>query len=125
MRLFKTRWFHRWAVKEGLSDAALQSAAAELTQGLADALGGYVYKKRIALSGRGKRGGARTLIAYRSGQAMFFMYGFPKNERSNIEPDELKALRLLAKELLGYSDQGLTKAKEAGELIEVNNHGEA
>jgi hypothetical protein len=97
MRLFKTRWFHRWAAKERLSDAALREAAAELEQGLADALGGYVYKKRIALPGRGKRGGARTLIAYRSGQAVFLMYGFPKNERTNIENDELKALRLLAR----------------------------
>lgn len=125
MSLFKTKWFHRWAAKEGLSDAALREAAAELEQGLADALGGYVYKKRIALPGRGKRGGARTLIAYRSGHTVFFMYGFPKNERANIEHDELKALRLLAKELLGYGPQQLTKAVEAGELIEVNDNGKA
>lgn len=124
MRLFKTKWFYRWAAKEGLSDAVLRDAAAELEQGLADALGGYVYKKRIALPGRGKRGGARTLIAYRSGHAVFFMYGFPKNERTNIEYDELKALRLLAKELLGYGPQQLIKAIEAGELIEVNDDGE-
>jgi len=124
MRFFKTRWFHRWAAKEGLSDMVLRIAAAELERGLADALGGYVYKKRIALPGRGKRGGVRTLVAYRSGQAVFFMYGFPKNERANIESDELKALRLLAKELLGYSEQGLARAVEAGELIEVNDNGE-
>ena len=84
-----------------------------------------MYKKRIALPGRGKRGGARTLIAYRSGQAVFFMYGFPKNERANIENEELKALRFLAKELLGYSPQQLTKAVESGELIEVNDNGKA
>lgn len=125
MRFFKTRWFHRGASKEGLSDATLRVAAAELQQGLADGLGSYVYKIGIALPGRGKRGGARTLVAYRSGHAVFFMYGFPKNERANIESGELKALRLLAKELLGYSEQGLARAVEAGELIEVNNNGEA
>lgn len=125
MRLFKTKWFHRWTAKEGLADTALRDAAAELEQGLADALGGYVYKKRIALPGRGKRGGARTLVAYQSGHAVFFMYGFPKNERANIETDELKALRLLARELLGYSEQGLAKAIEAGELVEVSNNGKA
>mgnify|MGYP003497459233 FL=1 len=79
----------------------------------------------IALPGRGKRGGARTLVAYRSGQSVFFMYGFPKNERANIESDALKALRLLAKELLGYSGQGLARAVEAGELIEVSDNGKA
>jgi len=125
MSIYKTKWFHRWAAKEGLSDAALCMAATELAKGLGDALGGYVYKKRIALPGRGQRGGARTLIAYRSGQAVFFMYGFPKNERANIDHEELKALRLLAKELLGYSTQQLTKAVESGELIEVNDNGEA
>jgi hypothetical protein len=124
MRIFKTKWFHRWAAKEGLTEAVLRATAIELEQGLGDALGGYVYKKRIALPGRGKRGGARTLIAYRSGHAVFFMHGFPKNERANIESDELKALRLLARELLGYSEQGLARAVEAGELIEVNNNGE-
>ena len=125
MRLFKTKWFHRWAAKEGLTEAVLRTAAVELEQGLGDALGGYVYKKRIALPGRGKRGGARSLIAYRSRHVMFFIYGFPKNERDNIESDELKALRLLAKELLGYSEQSLAKAIEAGELIEVSDNGKA
>lgn len=125
MRIFKTKWFHRWAAKEGLTEAVLRAAAVELEQGLGDALGGYVYKKRIALPGRGKRGGARTLIAYRSGHVMFFIYGFPKNERDNIESDELKALRLLAKELLGYGAQDLAKAAEVGELIEVNDNGKA
>lgn len=125
MRIFKTKWFHRWAAKDGLTDAVLRTAAVELEQGLGDALGGYVYKKRIALQGRGKRGGARTLIAYRSGHAVFFMYGFPKNERANIESDELKALRLLARELLGYNEQSLTRAVKAGELIEVSDNGEA
>jgi hypothetical protein len=123
MRIFKTKWFHRWAAKEGLTEAALWAAAVELEQGLGDALGAYVYKKRVALPGRGKRGGARTLIAYRSGYAVFFMYGFPKNERANIESDELKALRLLARELLGYSEQSMARAVEAGELIEVSDDG--
>lgn len=123
MKIYKTKWFHRWAAKEGLTEAVLCAAAVELDQGLGDALGGYVYKKRVALPGRGKRGGARTLVAFRRGRAAFFMYGFPKNERANIEDDELKALRLLAKELLGYSEQGLAKAVEAGELIEVNDDG--
>jgi hypothetical protein len=125
MRIFKTKWFHRWAAKEGLTETALRAAVVELAQGLGDALGGYVYKKRIALPGRGKRGGARTLVAYRSGYAVFFMYGFPKNERANIDSDELKALRLLARELLSYSEQGLAKAMAAGELIEVSDNGKA
>jgi hypothetical protein len=125
MRIFETKWFHRWAAKEGIGPAELRRAITELEQGLADALGGHVFKKRIGLPGRGKRGGARTLIAFRKGSAAFFIYGYPKNERSNIGNDELRALRLLAKELLGYSAQGLAKALQAGELIEVSDDAQA
>ena len=52
----------------------LRTVAAELESGLVDAdLGGHVYKKRVSLSGRGKRGGARTLIALRLGEKAFFL----------------------------------------------------
>lgn len=125
MKIYKTRWFHKWTFAEGITDAVLQAAVEEMEQGLADALGGYVFKKRIAIPGRGKRGGARTLIAFRQGEKAFFLYGYPKNERANIGSDELKALRLLAKELLGYSPQGLAKAIRAGQLIEVGEHDKA
>ena len=83
-----------------------------------------MYKKRIGLPGRGKRGGVRTLIAFRQGERAFFMYGYPKNERTNIGRDELEALRLLAKELLGYSEQGQALAVRAGELTVVSDNDE-
>ena len=36
--------------------------------------GGGLYKKRMALAGRGKRGGARTIVAYNKGDVFFFVY---------------------------------------------------
>ena len=78
-----------------------------------------MVKKRVALPGRGKRGGARTLVAFRQGEKAFFVYGFAKNERTNISDKELKALKLLAKELLNYPAETLAKAIKAGELIEI------
>ena len=92
---------------------------------MADALGGYLYKKRVALPGRGKRGGVRTLVAFRRGSSAFFIYGYPKNERANVTDRELGALRLLAKELLSYSVQQLGAAITAGELFEINDDGKA
>ena len=54
----------RWKEKHGLSDQALVKAVAEMEQGLIDAdLGGSVLKKRVALPGRGKRGGVRVIVA--------------------------------------------------------------
>ena len=77
----------------------------------------------MALPGRGKRGGARTLVAFRRGSSAFFLYGYPKNERATITDRELEALRLLAKELLGYGEIQLTSAVRAGELFEVKDDG--
>ena len=124
MQAFKTRWFARWAVRQQLTDAALFGAVAEMERGLVDAeLGGEVVKKRVALPGKGKRGGTRTLVAFRRGDRAFFIYGFSKNERANISAKELQALKLLARELLSYSPPALVKAVKAGELLEVEDDG--
>mgnify|MGYP001812609223 CR=1 FL=1 len=124
MRVFKSKGFQRWAAREGLSDEALWAAVEEMDAGLIDAkLGGYVVKKRVALPGRGKRGGSRTLVVYQQADKAFFVYGFAKNERANISDKELKALKLLATQLLGYTNPALVKATKAGELIEVINDG--
>lgn len=124
MRTFKNKAFSKWAAKEGLSDDALLTAVDEMERGLIDAdLGGHVMKKRVALAGRGKSGGIRTLLAYKVGNKAFFVYGFAKNARANISADELKALRHLARELLEYSDKALTEAIKYGALIEVEHNG--
>ena len=110
--------------KEGLREACLVMAVEDLEIGHFDAnLGGKVYKKRIALPGRGKRGSVRTLIAYQGGDRAFFMYGFAKNVRGNIDADELAALKLMARSLLEKSGVRLKKDLEAKILIEVCNDG--
>ena len=84
--------------KAGLSDDALSLAVSEMAQGLIDAeLGGHVVKKRVALSGQGKRGGARTIVATKMSDRCFFLFGFSKNERANIDKKELKIVREVAK----------------------------
>lgn len=93
MRVYKTKSFHRWAKKERLTNTALLHAVDEMEQGLIDAdLGGHVYKKRMAIGGRGKCGGVRTLIAYQYGDRAFFMYGFAKNQKANVSPTERRVL---------------------------------
>jgi hypothetical protein len=105
-RVFRTRTFTRWMKKAGLTDDALCDAVSEMAQGLVDAdLGGHVVKKRVALPGQGKRSGARTIVATKMAEHWFFLYGFGKNERANIDKDELKVLQEVAKELLGFDGQ--------------------
>ena len=121
MVIYKTRWFDRWAKKQGLSVAALCEAVREMNSGLFEVdLGGGLLKKRIARPGEGKRGGFRTLIATNKGDRWIFVFGFPKNERSNIDKDEQEALKKLATHLLSLTSPAIGKAKSDGELIEVN-----
>lgn len=120
MRILKSKWFNKWAEKEGLTDKALTEAIAEMEDGLNDGdLGGHVYKKRAAIQGQGKRGGLRTIVAFKVDDKSFFMFGFAKNQQDNIDKKELKALKLMAKELLNYSALELKKAIKVSELIEV------
>ena len=119
-RLFKTRHFLRWMRKTELTNQMLCDAVTEMMQGLIDAdLGGGVLKKRIGLSGRGKRGGARMLIATNKGNRWFFVLGFEKNERDSIADNELQALQDLAQDLLMRSTLQLNQAVRDGALEEI------
>jgi hypothetical protein len=75
------------------------------------------------LPGRGKSGGARTLLAYRLRERAFFVYGFAKNERDKIDDKELRALKQLASSLLGWTAQQLAHALHEGKLLQVNPDG--
>lgn len=121
-RIFRTRSFGRWMRKVGRSDAARFAAVSEMVRGLIDAdLGGHLVKKRVALPGQGKRGGARTIMATRMAERWFFLFGFSKNERATIDQDELKMLQEVATELLAFTDQQLAAGLAAGEISEVGD----
>ncbi len=119
-RILKTRTFNRWLRKTLLTDAALLKAIDEMEQGLVDAdLGGNIYKKRVALPGRGKSGSTRTLIATNRQNRWFFMFGFEKNDKENITQAELAYLQEVAQIFLGYSNDELQLAIDKGEFLEV------
>jgi hypothetical protein len=125
-RIFKTRHFTRWMRKTDLSDELLYAAVCEMERGLIDAdLGGCVVKKRIALAGRGKRGSSRILIATNKNDRWFFVYGFEKNERENIDSSELKALQALANDLLNFSATELKSEIKNNTLQEICYDNEA
>lgn len=103
-----------------MPDAVLCTAVAEMVAGLVDAdLGGGVYKKRIAMPGRGKSGGARVLVGTNRGTRWFFLFGFEKNERSTIDDRELLSLQKAAAVFLAMNSNHLERAIEAGELTEI------
>ncbi len=94
MRIFKPPAFNRWAADEDLSNRSLKDAVLEIDSGLYEAnLGSGLYKKRIAMRGKGKRGSYRTLVACQWQDKAFFLYGFAENERDSITHSEEKGLQ--------------------------------
>ncbi len=120
MRVFKTKLFAKFARRERIADSALSEAIEWAGQGLIDAdLGGGVIKQRVARPGRGRRGGYRTLIAYRAGDLAVFLFGFSKSERANIDDEELADLREVSASWLAADAKLIDLALTNGLLIEV------
>jgi hypothetical protein len=124
MRLFKTKWFARFARQERIQDASLWEAVKRAQKGLIDAdLGGHVVKQRVARAGRGRSGGYRTIIAFRAVDRAIFLYGFAKNERDNITADELATLKKIGADWLKAVAAAIEKAIDMRNLVEVTYDG--
>ena len=121
-RIFKLKGFVRFQRKERISDSALREGVGRIEAGSSVAdLGGGLVKQRLARRGQGKSGGYRTVIAIRRGERAFFLYGFAKNERGNIDAEELDEFRRLARGYLGLNLQQLEALIAEGELVELTD----
>lgn len=120
MRILKTKWFARYARREKIGDASLRQAIIRAEKVLLDAdLGGNVIKQRVPRPGQGRSGGYRVLVAFRSNERSVFLYGFAKNERENIEPDELATLKDIAAAWMAAGEAQIDHAVAAGLLQEI------
>lgn len=120
MKIFKTKWFAKWASKNSVADQFLYQAAVEVSNARYEAnYGQGIIKKRVANKNRGKSGSVRTIIAFKKGTNCFFIYGFSKNEKDNISPNEEKAIKIIGSTLLGYSDNKIQQLVLEKALIEV------
>jgi len=125
IEVFKTKWLARFARRERLDDASLRDAIDRAERGIVDAdLGGGLIKQRVARAGQGRSGGYRMLLAYRSGERAVFLYGFAKNERENIESDELQTLREIGAGWLAADTKSIARAISEDALQEVKNDDE-
>jgi hypothetical protein len=79
-----------------------------------------LIKQRVARPGQGRSGGYRTLFAHQTNKRVVFVYGFAKNERDNIDVDEVKYWRGVARALLAMTEIQLQMLIEQRELMEVN-----
>ena len=89
-RVFKTAWFAKASKKARITDDELCTAILQVMLGQADDLGGGIYKKRLS------KNQYRSIILARGQQYWVYAYLFAKQDRADIEDDELVSFRALA-----------------------------
>jgi hypothetical protein len=112
-RTFKTAWFSKAARKARIKDDELCEAIQEVMDGQADDLGGGVFKKRL------NKNLHRSIILAKGGRYWIFEYLFAKKDRANIEDDELKDFRILAKSYSTLNAQQIARLLEDKDLTEI------
>jgi hypothetical protein len=125
MRVFKNKWFARWARTEEILDSVLVQVASEVVAGQVEAdLGGCLFKKRLARGGSGKRGGYRVLLGYKKPdvERIIFLYAFPKNAKASISDKEKEALSLVAEAFVAATEAQLGLLLKEGSLVEVQQY---
>ena len=84
-------------------------------------LGGEVIKQRIARAGQGRSRGYRTIILFRRGIRAFFIYGFAKSQRANIDESERDEFKQAARYVLALTERQLAELLRQGDFVEVKN----
>ncbi len=108
----------RFADKFGVDKEVLW----ETLHGACDAdLGGGVFKYRLARDGEGTSGGARAIVAMKSGERVVLMHGFEKKDMANITSKELISFKKAAKIYLGLSEREIAIALKDKALTEITS----
>ena len=125
MQIFKSKWFTRYAARSGIEDCDLVRIVESMERGSVDAnLGGGVIKQRVARTGAGKSGGYRTILFYKKGELVFFIYGFSKKDRDNITGAELREFKKLAGIMLSMTQAQLERQEARGDLERIKTYEE-
>jgi hypothetical protein len=101
VEFIETATFTRW-VTVNLSDAEYRERQRTLTEhpNAGDLIpgGGGLRKVRWSTRGRGTRGGARVIYYWAvSRHTILLLYGYRKNEHGDLNPDQLRVLKMLAR----------------------------
>jgi len=123
MRKLSTKWFNKWAEKANLSNSNLLESIDNLEKGLSVVdLGGSFFKIRVKRVDKGKSAGFRTIVSYKKEEKVIFLYGFGKNEKSNINKAELQYFKKLGKDMLALEDKQVLDFIEKNILFDLEVH---
>lgn len=82
-------------------------------------LGSNLHKVRIKREHSGKSSGFRTIVLYQVEDRAIFLYGFGKNEKSNIDKNELQYFKKLGQDLLDLTPGELNQSIDEKILFDL------
>jgi len=98
-KVFDRQWALLGCDDDDLQDAQKAICADPQAHPIIRGTGG-IRKMRIALSNRGKRGGARVLyIDFIEHETIGLLYAYAKNEKEDINAEERKLLKAMVEQL--------------------------
>jgi hypothetical protein len=112
-RAFKTARFSKDSKKAKIKDVELCLSIQQVLLGQVDDLGGGVFKKRLNSNLH------RSIILAKGGKYWIYEYLYAKNDRANIENDELIAFRLLANSYAGLTELQVRQLLVNGDFVEI------
>lgn len=120
MLKLKTKWFNKWAKKNVVSDKILLKTIENVSNNLSTSNLGYgLYKVRTPKIGQGKSGSFRTILVFKESDIAIFIYGFSKNEKDNLDKDELKYFKKLAKDLIAINRIKYLELEKIGKIFSI------
>ena len=122
MKRLSTKWFKKWSKKVKLSNQNLLDVINALESGLSTAdLGHHLFKVRVKREHGGKSSGFRTIILFKADDRAIFLFGFGKNEKENIDKNELRYFKKLGDDLLSLNSKQLETAISQKVLFELED----
>jgi hypothetical protein len=88
-------------------------AVSQVENGKVDDLGGGVYKKRL------RKNQYRSIILSKTRAFWVYEYLFAKQDRANIDAEELATFRKLAKAYEGLTSQQVNRLLRDGDWVEI------
>ena len=125
MYSLKSKWFAKWAKKQGISDVHLLGVLVDMQANLSSvSLGGGLFKVRVASLDAGKSSAFRTIIVYRKNDRAVLVYGFSKKEQDSLNQSELKAFKKMSKDILNLTDKEIKIAIDKKVFMEIGEENE-
>lgn len=112
-RVFKTSWFAKAAKKAHIKDSVLCLAIQQVIDGQAVDLGGGVFKKRL------NENKHRSIILANGGYYWVYEFLFAKKDLDNIDDDELKNFKELAKAYANLSKNQIEQLLKDKSFVEI------